>query len=129
MKAKIVVAGVAAWLMAGSANADLYLVTTADGPGFASGEEALAVLENGIIPMFDQLVELKKKKKIIAGGLPVGSRRLVMIVEADSHDEVDNMLRDLVAWGVLKWKVTAFQPLEARAAKERSVVKELKSSN
>lgn len=129
MKARIVVMALTAWMMAASANADLYLVTTSEGPGFTSAEEALGVLENGIIPMFEQLAELKRQKKIIAGGLPVGSRRLVMMVEADSHEEVDNMLRDLVAWGVLKWKVTPLQPLEGRADKERAVVKGLKKAD
>ncbi len=129
MKARIIVASLAAWMMAGSAQADLYLVTTSEGPGFSSGEEALGVLENGIIPMFEQLAELKRKKKIIAGGLPVGSRRLVMMVEADSHEEVDNMLRDLVAWGVLKWKVTPLQPLDGRAEKERAVVRALRQAD
>lgn len=56
------------------------------------------MLENGILPTFDMLMELKAKKKIVAGGLPVGSRTFHLIVEASSHDEIDRMLRDLDLW-------------------------------
>lgn len=114
-------------LLCAQARADLYLVETSEGPGFASPDEVLGVLENGILPTFDALLALKADKKIIAGGLPAGSRRFVLLVEADSHAEVDNMLRDLVAWGVFGWTVTPLQSIEGRAAKERQIVKALKS--
>lgn len=108
-----------------TASADLFLVKTADGPGFAAPEEAAAVLENGILPLFDALAELKKQKKIVTGGLPVGSRTLILVVEADSHDEVDRMLRDLPAWGVFAWKVVPLQSLAGRAEMERDILKTL----
>lgn len=129
MKAGLIAASLATWMLATSAHADLYLVTTSEGPGFSSPDEVLGVLENGILPMFDQLAALKKDKKIIAGGLPVGSRRLVMIVEAESHEAVDEMLRDIVAWGVFKWKVTPLHTFDGRADKERAVVKALKKAD
>ena len=56
------------------------------------------VLEKGILPTFDMLMELKANKKIVAGGLPIGSRKFYLIVEAGSHDEIDRMLRDIPAW-------------------------------
>jgi hypothetical protein len=62
----------------------MFLVTTSEGPGFAAPEEVAEVLEKGILPTFDMLLELKAKKKIIAGGLPAGSRTLYLSVEADT---------------------------------------------
>ncbi|NNC76325.1 MAG: hypothetical protein HKN77_00085 [Woeseiaceae bacterium] len=109
------------------AAADLYLVTTTEGPGFAGPDEAAAVLEKGILPMFDQLLAMQADKRIVAGGLPVGSRTLYLIVEADSNAEVDRMLRDLGAWGVFSWTVTPLQTLQGRAQMERDIVKKLKS--
>lgn len=109
------------------ATADLYMVTTTEGPGFASNSEAAAVLENGILPLFDQLLALQADKRIVAGGLPVGSRTLYLIVEADSNAEVDQMLRDLGAWGVFSWTVTPLQTLRGRAQMERDIVKQIKS--
>ena len=111
------------------AAADLFLVTTSEGPGFAAPEEVVEVLEKGILPTFDMLMDLKAKKKIVAGGLPVGSRTLYLIVEAGSHDEIDRMLRDIPAWGLFSWKVTPLQSLEGRAEMERQILKSLKSKN
>ena len=109
--------------------ADLFLVTTSEGPGFAAPEEMVEVLAKGILPTFDMLMELKAKKKIVAGGLAAGSRRFYLIVEAGSHDEIDRILRDLPAWGVFSWQVTPLQSLEGRAAMERQNLTSLKSSN
>lgn len=103
-----------------------YLVMGSAGPGFASPEEALEVLEKGILPTFETLLKLEADKKILAGGLPVGDRAFVFILEAASHEEADQVLRDLPAWGLLQWEVTPLQSFEGRAQKERSVVAELK---
>jgi hypothetical protein len=106
--------------------AEQYLVVGSGGPGFTSPQEAVTVLEKGILPTFEMLMKLEAKKKIVAGGLPVGERALAFILEASSHDEVDRILRDLPAWGVLQWKVTPLQSFKGRSIKEHRVVKELK---
>jgi muconolactone delta-isomerase len=103
-----------------------YLVVGSGGPGFASPEEAVNILQGVIIPSFTQLIELQKKKIIIAGGLPVGDRAFVFIAEAKSHDELDQMLRSLPMWGALDWEVTALQAFNGRAKQERQAVRELK---
>jgi hypothetical protein len=104
-----------------------YLVTASEGPGFASPEEAVQVLEKIILPSFDELVKLEREKKILAGGLPVGERAFVFIVEASSNEQMDRLLRGIPMWGSLKWKVTALQSFEGRAAQERDAVKQLKN--
>ena len=38
--------------LSGSAAADLFLVTTSEGPGFAAPEEVVEVLEKGILAHF-----------------------------------------------------------------------------
>jgi Muconolactone delta-isomerase len=103
-----------------------YLVRGYNGPGFASPQEALDVLENGILPTFDALLKLESNGVIKAGGLPVGDRAFVCVFEASSNDELDAILRDIPAWGVLQWEVTPLQSFSGRADKERSVVKELR---
>lgn len=103
-----------------------YLVIGSGGPGFASQEEAIKVLKETVLPSFDQLIALEKKKKILAGGLPVGDRAFVFIVDAPSNEELDQMLRKLPMWGSLDWEVSPLQTFSARAAQERSIIKELK---
>ena len=70
-------------------------------------EEAVKVLEEIILPSFDEMIRLEEKKTIVAG-------------------ELDQMLRTLPMWGTLDWEVTALQTFAGRAAQERSMVKELK---
>jgi hypothetical protein len=103
-----------------------YLVIGSEGPGFASPEQTIEVLEKGILPTFDALMKLESDKKILAGGLPVGDRAFVFIVEASSNEEVDQLLRSIPAWGALKWEVKALQTFAGRAAQEQNIVKELR---
>jgi hypothetical protein len=111
-----------------SQESNTYLVIGSEGPGFTSPEEAIQVLEKGILPTFNAIMKLHEEKKIIAGGLPVGDRALVFIVEASSNAEVDKLLRSLPAWGALKWKVTALESFAGRAAQEREILDELKKT-
>ena len=105
-----------------------YLVVGSGGPGFASAKEALEILSNIVLPCFTQLIEFEKKKKILAGGLPVGDRAFVFIAEAESNDELDKMLRQLPMWGVLDWEVTPLQTFNDRAKQEQQAVKEMKNT-
>ena len=105
-----------------------YLVEGARGPLPASPEQALALLEGIVIPHFEHVIKLKTEGKILAGGVPVGDRAFVFIVEAASNDEADRIVRDMPAWGLLQWKVTPLQSVEARADMERKVVQALRSA-
>jgi len=80
----------------------------------------------GILPTFDALLKLETDRRILAGGLPLGDRAFVFILEASSNEEADQILREIPAWGVLKWEVKPLQSFEGRAKKERSVLAELK---
>jgi hypothetical protein len=104
-----------------------YLVVGSGGPGFASTEEALHILENIILPSFDNLIRLENENKILGGGLPVGDRAFVFIVEASSNAELDTMLRNIPMWGSLDWEVTPLQTFSGRADQERKAVEELKN--
>ena len=105
-----------------------YLVEGARGPLPASPEQALALLEGTVIPHFEHVTKLKAEGKILAGGIPIGDRAFVFIIEAASNDEADRIVRDMPAWGLLEWKVTALQSVEARAEMERTVVQTLRSA-
>ena len=98
-----------------------YLVVGSGGPGFASPEETVEVLERGILPTFDALMKLEEDGKILAGGLPVGDRALTFIAEAASHEELDRMLRNIPAWEYCSGKSLHSNPLRGELLKkERS---------
>ena len=106
-----------------------YLVEGTRGPLPPSPEQAIALLEGVVIPAFEYLSRLKVEGKVLAGGLPVGDRAFVCIIEAASNDEADRIVREMPTWGVLEWKVTPLQSFEARAEMERKVVQALKSAH
>jgi len=106
-----------------------YLVFGSGGPGFSSPKEAAQVLKEVILPSFDMLLKLEAEKKILAGGLPVGDRAFVFIVEATSNDEVDQLLRNIPMWDSLDWEVTPLQTFAGRADMERAAIKGLKRAS
>ncbi len=106
-----------------------YLVTATEGPAFASPAETAYLLKKIILPGFDAVMKLESEKKILAGGLPVGDRALVFIIEAASHEELDKLLRGLPFWPVLEWDVTALQTFEGRAAQDRQFVHDFKEAS
>lgn len=56
----------------------------------------------------------------------MADRAFVFILEASSNEEADQLLRNIPAWGMLKWTVTPLQGFEGRVAHERNVLVELK---
>jgi len=103
-----------------------YLVKVTGGPGFSSPDEGLKVLESLILPTFDALLKLEKDRKILAAGLPVGAREFVMIVEADSNEALDAMLRAIPAWALFDFAVTPLQTIKGRTKIERDAVAAMK---
>ena len=65
--------------------------------------------------------------RVLVGGVLV-LLAFVFIIEAPSHDEADRIVRDMPAWGLLEWKVTPLQSVEARAEMERKAVQALRNA-
>src|SRR5438132_12840045 len=99
-----------------------YLVEGARGPLPPSPEQAVALLEETVIPHFEYVIRLKAEGKILAGGVPVGDRAFVFIIDADSNGEADRIVRDMRAWGLLDGKDTPLQRIGSSAEMERVVV-------
>jgi muconolactone delta-isomerase len=104
----------------------LYLVSATGGPTFHTREEVLEILENTILPGFAALKALEADGKILAGGLPVGERAFIFIIDAPNNKALDDLLRELPFWPVLEWDVVPLQSFASRAAHERKTVAALK---
>jgi muconolactone delta-isomerase len=102
-----------------------YLVKGSSGPVSLSSGEMAQLLENVVIPSLDQLAKLEKEGKV-TGGLPVGQRAVVFVVEASSNEELDQMLRSLPIWGGMKWKVIPLQSFSGREGMEKNILTEMK---
>jgi muconolactone delta-isomerase len=74
------------------------------------------------------LAELTAQGKIVAGGVPVGSRTTSFIVEAASHDELDQLLDGVPWWGVMKTTVVPLQSFAQRAANDRALMERIQAT-
>ncbi len=104
-----------------------YLVMGTEGPGFFSPEEEAQVLEDVVLPTFKFLIDMEEEGRVV-GGLPVGDRAFVFIIEAESNDDVDRLIRSMPMWGALEWEVTPLQDFTNRADAEREVLTKLNAS-
>ena len=59
-----------------------------------SPEQAASFLEGIVIPHFEELIKLERDKIILSGGLPVGDRAFVSIIEAKDNHEADRIVRN-----------------------------------
>jgi muconolactone delta-isomerase len=91
-------------------------------------DQLVGIMRQWVLPSMDTLINLKSEGKIVAGGLPVGERALVLIFEAESNEELDAILQGLPLWGLAKWKVTPLETLEGRTARDRQFIEQLEQS-
>ena len=91
-------------------------------------DQLVAIMRQWVLPSMDTLIKLKSEGKILAGGLRVGERALVLIFEAESHEELDTILQSLPLWGLAEWKVTPLETLEGRTSRDRQFIEQLEQS-
>lgn len=106
-----------------------YLVTmefVEPGPLF-SAQQLGQMVEQTILPSFDLLAGMMVEGKVVAGGLPAGSRTAIFIVEAASHDELDQIVEGIPFWAVMKTTVVPMQSFAKRAANDRALIERIKS--
>lgn len=90
-------------------------------------KELIGIVESLIIPSLKAMADLEKKRKILAGGICAGRRAGVAIIEAKTHEELTEILRDLPFWGLIKWEVTPLEGFSHRARQDREFLKMMKS--
>jgi hypothetical protein len=103
-----------------------YLVNGSAGPSSPINEDMIDLLENFILPGFEALKRLESENRLLAGGVPVSERSLVFIIEAQSNEELDQILRGLPFWSILEWQVTPLQGFDGRAFHERKILQQLR---
>jgi hypothetical protein len=106
----------------------LYLVKgVASGAGApTTPQQAIELLEGPVIPSLAALAKHQADGTILAGGIVVGARACVFVLESPSHEEVTNLVRNLPFWGLLEWQVTPLETFSQRATLERQQVEMLK---
>ena len=79
-----------------------------------SREAGLALFEEYIHPTLDLCKKLQDGKKILAGGPISGTIGLVLIVQADSTKELDDLVTSLPVWPRMDTTITPLSTFEDR---------------
>lgn len=108
----------------------LYLVTgeyVEVGP-LLSHQQSIQQVEQMVIPSLETCVKLKAEGKILAGGVVTGERASAFVLEAESNEEVSQIVQDSPFWMLNKWKITPLDSFENRVAQVREMLKRLKEA-
>ena len=57
-----------------------------------------------MLPTEEALAALESEGKV-RGGIAAGARTAAFILDAESHDEANQILQGLPAWGLAKWEL------------------------
>ena len=89
-------------------------------------QEGIAFIEQIILPTLELCKKLEAEKRIVAGGPVSGSVALSLLVNAESAQEVDDLVTSLPVWPRMETTVTPLNSFEGRMQTVRTRLNELK---
>jgi muconolactone delta-isomerase len=92
-------------------------------------QEGTAFIEQYIFPTLELCKKLQDKKKILAGGPMSGAIGFVLIVNAESALELDDLITNLPVWSRMETDVTPLTTFEGRAETLRPRLEQLKEQS
>jgi muconolactone delta-isomerase len=90
-------------------------------------QDGISFIEQFILPSLELCQKLEDEKKILAGGPANGAIRLVMIVSAESAQELDELIESLPIWPRMETTVTPLTSFSGRMAALRPRLEGLKA--
>ena len=90
-------------------------------------EAVVAYVEQVVVPSVEMLAQWEQEGTIRAGGTFPGERAGAWVMEADSAEEVGQLLGSLPFWGQMKWEVRALQSLSSTVERERSILEQTRT--
>ncbi len=91
-----------------------------------TAQEGAAFIEHYIFPSLEMCKKMQEEKKLLAGGPMSGAIGIVMIVEAGSALELDELIESLPIWPRMETSVTPLITFDARMAALRRRLERLK---
>ncbi len=91
-----------------------------------TAEAGIAFLEQLILPTLEACKELESRNKILAGGPVSGAVALVLIVNAESGEELDRLITGLPVWPRMETEVTPLTSFEGRMSSLRPRLEQLR---
>ena len=77
-------------------------------------EDGIAFIEQFIFPTLELCKKLQEEKKIAAGGPVSGTVALALIVNAETAQELDDLITSLPVWPRMETEVTPLTTFDAR---------------
>ncbi len=104
-----------------------YLVqmTLANRP--ATPEEGTVFIEQFILPTLELGKKLEAEKRIVAGGPASGAIALSLIVNAQSAQELDDLISSLPVWPRMETTITPLSTFDVRMQAVRARLDQLKT--
>jgi muconolactone delta-isomerase len=90
-------------------------------------EDGIAFIEQYIFPTLELCKKLQEEKKILAGGPMSGTVALALIVNAESAQELDDLITSLPVWPRMETEVTPLTTFGGRAQSLRPRLEQLKA--
>ncbi len=106
-----------------------YLVTaeTIDSGPMVPPQQVAGLIRTAVLPTIEALARLESEGKV-RGGAVAGARAGAFVLEADSHDEANQILMGLPNWGFSKVELTPLQSFESRLEQTRQVLERLEAA-
>jgi len=90
-------------------------------------QEGIAFIEQFILPTLELCKKLGAEKKILAGGPISGTVALSLIVNAESIQELDDLITSLPVWPRMETTVTPLTSFDGRMLVVRARLEQLKA--
>jgi muconolactone delta-isomerase len=90
-------------------------------------QDGITFIEQYILPSLELCKKLEGEKQVLAGGPASGAIRLVMIVSAESTQELDEIIASLPIWPQMETTVTPLTSFSGRIATLRPRLEGLKA--
>lgn len=91
-------------------------------PGPLLPPEQLGPLFAGVILPSLEMMATWEEEGRISGGIYAGQREGVLLVEADSNEDVGELLASLPFWGLVKWDVIPLQSYRSAHDRDRGAM-------
>ncbi len=89
--------------------------------------DGIAFIEQFIFPTLELCKKLQEEQKIVAGGAVSGAAALVLIVNAESARELDDLITSLPVWPRMETEVTPLTSFDGRVLTLRPRVEQFKA--
>jgi len=90
-------------------------------------QDGISFIEQYILPSLELCKKMEGEKQILAGGPVIGAIRLVMIMSAESAQEIDELIGSLPIWPQMETTVTPLTSFNDRMIALRPRLEHLKA--